>query len=66
VASPLLGSFCLLGPCPLFLLLSLSWVLSFCGVWQGFIIIYIDSKKNQNSVYKAQWNEQSSWVFYLI
>jgi hypothetical protein len=29
------------GPSPLFLLLSLSWVLSFCKVWQGFIIYYI-------------------------
>jgi hypothetical protein len=26
------------GPCPLFLFLSLSWVLSFYKVWQGFII----------------------------
>ncbi len=25
------------GPCPLFLFLSLSWVLSFIKVWQGFI-----------------------------
>jgi hypothetical protein len=26
------------GPCPLFLYFSLSWVLSFHKVWQGFII----------------------------
>jgi hypothetical protein len=26
------------GPCPLFLFLSLSWVLSFYKGWQGFII----------------------------
>jgi hypothetical protein len=28
------------GPCPLFLFLSLAWVLSFYDVWQGFIIKY--------------------------
>jgi hypothetical protein len=27
------------GPCPLFLSLSLSWVLSFYEVWQGFITL---------------------------
>jgi len=39
---PLLGC-----PCPLFLFLSLSWVLSSHKVWQGFIII---EKRAQNKV----------------
>jgi hypothetical protein len=39
---PLLGC-----PCPLFLFLSLSWVLSFHKVWQGFIII---EKRAENKV----------------
>jgi hypothetical protein len=30
------------GPCPLFLFLSLSWVLSFDKVWQRFIIMLHD------------------------
>jgi hypothetical protein len=59
VAPPLLGSLpAWTLPLVSFALPSLSWVRSFCGVLQGFIIIYIDSKKNKNSLYKAQWNKR--------
>jgi hypothetical protein len=32
------------GPCPLFLFLSIAWVLSFYKVWQGFIIFTLFPK----------------------
>jgi len=55
---PLLG--CLLawnfGPCPLFLFLSLSWVLSFHKVWQGFIINKLATTNTRKTIKCHVWS----------
>jgi hypothetical protein len=47
------------GPCPLFLFLALSWVLSFYKVWQGFITPPFLKKKSKLS-------QISFWFYTLI